>query len=219
MIRNFKYFYKIKLNLFRIVNNYLENIKGFTKSMMNQECYPIDFPDILKQKYFLIISNIYYLCVKESCIFFRQVHLDNTTTDNFDPLKLGLFSSIYKKKLKEVRKRIMDEFKISHQYNNLTTKLLLRMLPFYYDITSNFRKKTVLIKKVVDEILNYLENKDYCNETIHEKIDKIINLSDKIDTEVIFIFYLKIFFREKLICLKYSHKKNTMIYIKNIKVI
>ena len=152
---------------------------------MNQEAYPIEFPDVLKNNYFLIISNIYYQCVKESCIFFKQVHLVNTTTEDFDPLKLGLFSSIYKKKLKDVRKKIMDEFKISHQYNNLTTKLLLRMLPFYHDLTSNFRKKTILIKKIVDEILNYLEKKDYNNETIHEKIDKIVNLSDKIDTEVI----------------------------------
>merc|ERR1712032_1813986 len=30
---------------------------------------------------------------------------------------------------------------------------------------------------------NYLEKKDYNNETIHEKIEKIVNLSDKIDTE------------------------------------
>lgn len=151
---------------------------------MNQEAFPIDFPDVLRTKYFLIISNIYYLCVKESCIFFKQQHLDNSSSDDFDPMKLGLFSSIYKKKLKEVRKRIMDEFKISHQYNNLTTKLLLRMLPFYYELTSNFRKKTILIKKIVDEILNYLENKNYNNEKIHEKIDKIVNFMDKIDTEV-----------------------------------
>lgn len=102
-------------------------------------------------------------------------------------MKLGLFSSIYKQKLKDVRKKIMDEFKISHQYNNLTTKLLLRMLPFYYEMTSNFRQKTILIKNIVDEILNYLEKKDYNNETIHEKIDKILSLSDKIDTEVLFI--------------------------------
>ena len=164
----------------------MENIKNFTKSYANQEAYPIEYPDVLKEKYFVIISNIYYLCLKECCIFFKQVHLDNTSPDDFDPMKLGLFSSIYKKKLKDVRKRIMDEFKISHQYNNLTTKLLLRMLPFYYELTSNFRKKTILIKKIVDELLNYLENKNYNNETIHEKIDKIINFMEKIDTEVIF---------------------------------
>jgi hypothetical protein len=161
---------------------------------MNQEAYPIEFPEILKQKYFIIISNIYYQCVKESCIFFKQVYLDNIS-DNFDPIKLSLFSGIYKNKLKDVRKKIMDEFKISHQYNNLTTKLLLRMLPFYYELTSNFRKKTSLIKKIVDEILNYLENKDYNNETIYEKIDNIINFMDKIDTEVFIIhFYIFIFF-------------------------
>jgi hypothetical protein len=127
--------------------------------------------------------------------------LDNTTKDDFDQMKLGLFSTIYKQKLKDVRKRIMDEFKISHQYNNLTTKLLLRMLPFYYEMSSNFRQKTILIKNIVDEILNYLEKKDYNDETIHEKIDKIMNISDKIDTEVIFIFTLFYFiniFRMKL---------------------
>jgi hypothetical protein len=156
---------------------------------MNQEAYPIEFPDILKQKYFIIISNIYYLCVKESCIFFKQVYLDNTTSENFDPIKLGLFSGIYKNKLKDVRKKIMDEFKISHQYNNLTTKLLLRMLPFYYELTSNFRKKTILIKKIVDEILNYLENRNYNEENIHEKVEKIISFTDKIDTEVSIFFY------------------------------
>ena len=155
---------------------------------MNQEAFPIEFPEVIVKKYFLIISNIYYLCLKESCIFFKQIHLDPTSSEDFDPMKLGLFSSIYKKKLKEVRKRIMDEFKILHQYNSLSTKLLLRMVPFFYELTSNFRKKTVLIKKIVDEILNYLENKNYNKETINEKIDKIINLTDKIDTEVIKFF-------------------------------
>lgn len=151
---------------------------------MKQEAYPIEFPDILKQKYFIIISNIYYQCVKESCIFFKQTHLDNTTQDNFDPMKLGLFSGIYKNKLKEVRNKIMDEFKLQRQYNNLTTKLLLRILPFYYELTSNFRKKTSLIKKIVDEILNYLENKNYNSENVYEKIEKVISFTDKIDTEV-----------------------------------
>jgi hypothetical protein len=159
-------------------------MKNFIKSYLNQEAYIMNFPEFLRNKYFLIITNIYYLCVKQSCIYFKQNHLDNVNLGEFDYSKLSLFSSIYKKKLKEVRKQVMDAFKISHQYNNLSTKLLLRMIPFYYDINSNFRKKTILIKKIVDEILNYLEDRTIGKESILQKIEKIVNLTEKIETEV-----------------------------------
>jgi hypothetical protein len=144
----------------------------------------MNIEDILKKNYFLIISNIYYFCIKSSCQFFKDNHLDNVPLNEFDSSKLGLFSVIYKKKLKEVRKNVMDAFGIPNQYNNLSTKLLLRILPFYYDINSNFRKKTILIKKTVDEILYYLEDRRVGQENILQKIEKILGLTDKIDTEV-----------------------------------
>lgn len=158
---------------------------------MNLEVHQIDFPEVIQKKYFLIITNIYYLCVKTCCIFFKKTHLDNTNINDFDESKLNLFSEIYKKKLKDVRKQILAAFEVQSSYNNLDVKLLLRMLPFYYDINSNFRKKTIFIKKIVDEILNYLENKTgkNINENIFVKIERIVNLHDNIVTDVKFNFY------------------------------
>jgi len=158
----------------------------------------MNFEEDLKSKYFLIITNIYYFCIRSSCQFFKDNHLDNVPLNEFDNSKLGLFSVIYKKKLKEVRKKVMETFGIQNQYNNVSTKLLLRMLPHYYDSNSNFRKKTILIKKTVDELLYYLEDRRLGQENILQKIDKIVNLTDKIDTEVnlqkIFIYIIRIYF-------------------------
>ena len=81
----------------------------------------------------------------------------------------------------------MEAFGIQNQYNNVSTKLLLRMLPHYYDPNSNFRKKTILVKKTVDEILYYLEDRRPGQENIQQKIEKILSLSDKIDPTVIII--------------------------------
>jgi hypothetical protein len=80
----------------------------------------------------------------------------------------------------------MEAFGIQNQYNYISTKLLLRMLPHYYDVNSNFRKKTILVKKTVDELLYYLEDRRPGQETIHQKIEKVVSLTDKIDTDVKF---------------------------------
>lgn len=144
----------------------------------------MNFHEDLKTKYFLIITNIYYFCIRSSCLFFKDNHLDAVPINEFDNSKLGLFSTIYKNKLKEVRKNVMEAFGIANQYNNVSTKLLLRMLPNYYDVNSNFRKKTIIIKKTVDEILYYLEDRRPGQDNISEKIEKIVKLCDKIDTQV-----------------------------------
>lgn len=159
-------------------------VRNFYKSYLGFEAYRMNFPEFLIKKYFLIISNIYYFCIKASCKQFKEDHLDSANLSKFDFSKLGQFSNIYKKKLKDVRKKVMDAFKISHQYNNVSTKLLLRMLPNYFDINSNFRKKTVIIKRTVDELLFYLEERQTTQEILLEKIDKIVNYFDDIQTEV-----------------------------------
>lgn len=86
----------------------------------------------------------------------------------------------------------MEAFGIHNQYNNISTKLLLRMLPHYYDINSNFRKKTILVKKTVDEILYYLEDRRPGQENIQQKIEKVVSLTDKIDTNVNLFFKINI---------------------------
>lgn len=78
----------------------------------------------------------------------------------------------------------MEALGIQNQYNNVSTKLLLRMIPHYYDVNSNFRKKTILVKKIVDELLYYLEDRRPGQENILQKIEKIVSLTDKIDTIV-----------------------------------
>jgi hypothetical protein len=168
-------------------------MRNFYRSFLNREASIMNFHEDLKTKYFLIITNIYYFCIRSSCIFFKDNHLDNVPINEFDSSKLGLFSVIYKKKLKEVRKNVMEAFGIQNQYNNVSTKLLLRMLPHYYDPNSNFRKKTILVKKTVDEILYYLEDRRPGQENIQQKIEKIVSLTDKIDPNVIIIEIKKIY--------------------------
>ena len=101
---------------------------------MNLKAYPITFPSFIRRNYFLIISNIYYLCLKNSCIYFKKKYLETSTLDNFDESVTGLFSKIYQTNLKTVRKDVLSAFNIEKSHDHLDTKIILRLLPYFYDI-------------------------------------------------------------------------------------
>lgn len=163
----------------------MQLIKEFYKSYLNFEAYNLNFPENIIKNYFLIIGNIYYFSLKEACLELKEEHLlSKNLSKEETSKKLSLFLTFYKKKLKSVRKQVLNKFNIENQYNNIDTKVYLRTIQYYFPWNSYFRLKATLIKCIVDEIFKYLENNDVTVELLLEKFNKIINYVDDIQTEV-----------------------------------
>lgn len=71
----------------------------------------------------------------------------------------------------------------------MSTKLFIRLLQFYYEPNTYFRKKNILIKITVDQIFVHLQDCSEGEENILQKIEKFNSLADEINTQVNLIFF------------------------------
>jgi hypothetical protein len=152
----------------------------------------IEFPEIIKKKFFEMITNIYYLTTKRAYIKYMNEFYPREQQRPFKE-RSNTFNMVYRQFLKGVRNEVFSFFKVPHE-GPLPPKILLRVYAHTFspshEIAIKYEKLKLSIDSVQTKMIDELFIEFYNDNgpfAIKEPIDRVIDFDQILERQSKFI--------------------------------
>lgn len=165
------------------VNYTVDQIEKLTNGFIQNTKVDFNFPKQMEMNYLKIISNTFYLCLKQTALEIKEIY----NKDEFSSLskedKLQKIRTTYMKNLTTHRQNVISFFKVEEPQGLIDLRTCLRMYTHSLDLSSQVRIKYSELNSTLDEIeLNmidgifpteyiYSEDSNWMNSPRNEEID------------------------------------------------